>query len=354
MTSVDASRRLRVAIVGLGMGELMLDTVSASPRAFVSALCDAREAHARSLAERFRVPAVYTDYDEMLATEELDAVCICTPNRLHAPMVRAAIGRGLHVMCEKPLTLDSGEARALVAAARAAGITHGINFSNRSNPAVQYIRTQLEAGVCGRIREVHLTYLQDWLSDPDAGYSWRNSRAESGSGVLGDLGSHVLDLSRIFVGEVAAVSAQLAVVTPERPRADGTTGVVDADDLAHVHLRYVTGAYGLLRVSRIARGRCDVRRVELFGDRASLVLEVDAGVNRVLRADAMTGWRADGFREVYAYDPAISTWGGNTAAWIDAVLDRRPMSPDFEDGLRCQEILDAAVCSDKERRWIDL
>lgn len=332
----------------------MLNAVSTSPRASVAALCDARDTHARSLAGRYDVHAVYSDYDEMLATEELDAVCICTPNRLHAPMVRAAVARGLHVMCEKPLTLDAAEAHSLVVAARGAGITHGINFSNRSNPAVQYIQTQLETGVCGRIREVHLTYLQDWLSDSNAEYTWRNSRTESGSGVLGDLGSHMLDLSRVFIGEVSAVSAQLAVVTPERPRGDGEMGIVDADDLAHVHLRYANGAYGLLRVSRIARGRCDYRRVELYGDRASLVLEVDTGVTRVLRADSMTGWRGDGFREVYACDPAVPTWGGNTVAWIDAICDGRPMSPDFEDGLRCQEILDAAIRSDDERRWIDL
>jgi predicted dehydrogenase len=269
-------------------------------------------------------------------------------------MVRAAIARGLHVMCEKPLTLDTAEARSLLAAARAAGITHAVNFSNRRNPAVQFVQSQLEAGMCGSIREIHLSYLQDWLSDPGAGYTWRNSRAESGSGVLGDLGSHVLDLGRVFAGEVRAVFAQLAVITPERRRADGTMGTVDADDLAYLQLRYANGAYGLVRVSRVARGRCDGRCIEIYGERASLVLEIDSDVNRVLRADTATNWRGNSFRQVYSTDPAETNWGGNTQSWIEAIADGRPVSPSFEDAVHCQEILDAAIRSDHEGRWIEL
>jgi predicted dehydrogenase len=336
------------------MGAAMLDALARHPGADVRALCDPVEERVSALATQYNVPRIYADYEEMLAAEQLDGVCISTPNRLHTPMVRAALDRGLHVMCEKPLTLDTGEARSLLEQARAAGITHGINFSNRPNPAVKYVKQQLDADVCGRIYEVHLAYLQDWLADPSAEYTWRNSRAESGSGALGDIGSHVLDLSRLFVGEVAAVSAHLGIVMSERVRPDGTVGQVDADDLAYLHLRYAGGTHGLLRVSRVARGRCDIRRVELFGERASLVLEIDQGVARVLRADEVTAWRGDGFREVFAQDPRISTWGGNVLEWVDASLEGREMSPNFEDGLRSQEILDAAIRSDAAQRWIDL
>ena len=96
------------------------------------------------------------------------------------------------------------------------------------------------------------------------------------------------------------------------------------------------------------------RKRNASGERASLVLEIDEQLTRVLRADEMTTWRGDGFREVFAVDPRISTWGGNTLAWVDAALDGREMSPNFEDGLRNQEILDAAIRSDAERHWIDL
>jgi predicted dehydrogenase len=94
--------------------------------------------------------------------------------------------------------------------------------------------------------------------------------------------------------------------------------------------------------------------VELYGERASLVLEMDKGVNRVLRADEPTAWRGDGFRVVFAFDPNVRTWGGNIMAWVDAALARREMRPSFEDGLRCQEILDAALRSHTEGRWIDV
>lgn len=350
----NENRRLRVAVVGLRMGRGHLEALAAHPRAEIRAVCEPVEERAKEMSTAFNVPGVYADYETMLASEELDGVCIATPNRLHTPMVSAAIRRGLHVMCEKPLTLDTAEARELLKMARAAGVTHATNFSNRPNPTVRYVQEQVGAGVLGRVYEVHLAYLQDWLSDPAAPYTWRNSQAESGSGALGDIASHMLDLGRVFLGEVASVSAHLGVVTPQRARPDGTMGQVDADDLAYLHLRYANGAHGQVRVSRVARGRCDIKRVELYGERASLVLEIDKGINRVLRADEETRWRGDGFREVFAFDPDVNTWGGNVHEWVDAALERREMTPSFEDGLRCQEILDAALRSDAERRWIDV
>jgi predicted dehydrogenase len=349
----NGEQRFRVAVAGLRIGQHHLAALAGHPAAEIRAVCDAVEERAREMAVEFSVPAIYADYEAMLAAENLDGVCIATPNHLHAPMIRAALRRGLHVMCEKPLALDAGEARDLLDEARAAGLTHATNFSNRPNPAVQYVQ-QLAADVLGRIYDVHLTYLQDWLSDPATPYTWRNSRTESGSGALGDIASHMVDLGRLFVGEVAAVSAHLGVVTPERVRPDGTVGRVDADDLAYLHLRYANGPHGLVRVSRVARGRCDLKRVELYGERASLVLEMDKGVNRVLRADEPTVWRGDTFREVFACDPNVRTWGGNILAWVDAALAHRAVRPSFEDGLRCQEILDAALRSHAEQRWIDV
>ena len=348
----EDSRRLRVAVAGLRIGELHLAALASHPRAELVAVCDVRGEFAREMAARYGVSRVYEQYEAMLAAEKLEGVCIATPNVLHTPMVRAALDRGLHVLCEKPLTLDTGEARQLLAQARAAGVTHAINFSNRPNPVVRYVEEQLEAGVLGRVYEAHLAYLQDWLSDTTALYTWRNSKQDSGSGALGDIASHVLDLSRLFLGEVAAVSAHLGIVTPERRRADGTLGQVDADDLAYLHLRYAGGTHGLLRVSRVARGRCDIRRVELFGEKASLVLEIDHDLSRVLRADEVTAWRGDGFREVFAHDARIRTWGGVVQSWVDASLERRQMTPNFEDGLRCQQIVDAALRSAAEGRWI--
>jgi predicted dehydrogenase len=354
MAMGDGEQRLRVAVAGLRIGREHLVALAKHSAAEIRAVCDPVEERAREMAAAFGVPAIYADYEAMLAKEDLDGVCIATPNRLHAPMIRAALRRGLHVMCEKPLALDAAEARDLLGEARAAGVTHATNFSNRPNPAVHYVQEQLAADVLGRIYELHLTYLQDWLSEPAAPYTWRNSLAESGSGALGDIASHMLDLGRLFVGEVAAVSAHLGVVTPERVRPDGTVGHVDADDLAYLHLRYANGPHGLVRVSRVARGRCDLKRVELYGERASLVLEMDKGVNRVLRADEPTVWRGDNFRVVFAFDPNVRTWGGNVLAWVDAALAHREMCPSFEDGLRCQEILDAALRSHTEGCWMDV
>ncbi len=350
----NGDRKLRVGVVGLRMGEGHLQALVSHPRAEVRAVCDPIEERAREMSATYGAPGVYADYATMLDREELDGVCIATPNRLHTPMVQEAIRRGLHVMCEKPLTLDTAEAHDLLAQARRAGITHATNFSNRPNPTVKYVKEQIDAGVLGRVYEVHLTYLQDWLSDASAPYTWRNSVEESGSGAWGDIASHMLDLSRLFVGEVDAVDAHFGVMTPERIRPDGTVGRVDADDLAHAHLRYANGALGLVRVSRVARGRNDLKRVEIYGEKASLVLTMDRGINEVRRADEAAAWRGDLFRPVFVYDPTIRIWGGNVLEWVDAALEGREMSPSFEDGLRCQQILDAGVRSNEAGRWVDV
>jgi predicted dehydrogenase len=352
MLSESTSRSLRVAVAGLRIGEWHARAVAEHPRAVLSAVCDANPERAEAVALKYGAGNAYTSYERMLEAEELDGVSIATPNALHVPMVRAALARGLHVMCDKPLSLYTTEASELLSEARAAGVTHGINFSNRPNPAVRFLQSMLEPETIGRIYEIHLSYLQDWLSDPGAPFTWRNSRAESGSGALGDIASHVLDLGRLFAGEIESVSASLGTVVPERLDASGIANKVDVDDLAYMCLRFANGAHGLLRVSRVARGRCDIRRVEIYGERASFVLEIDHGISRVLRADEMTAWRGDGFREVFASDSRLWSWGGNIAEWIDASIERREMSPNFEDGLRCQEVLDAALQSADMRCWM--
>ncbi|MDB5076382.1 MAG: oxidoreductase [Chloroflexi bacterium] len=354
MTEEGRDTPLRVAVAGLRIGEWHARAVAEHPNAELCAVCDADLERAEMVAAMHHARSTYTDFTTMLDAEELDGLCIATPNALHAPMIRAALDRGLHVMCDKPLTLDTEEARDLLALARETRRIHGINFSNRPNPAVRFLKEQIDGGVLGRIYEAHLTYLQDWLSDADAPFTWRNSKAASGSGALGDIASHVLDLGRLFVGEVQSVSARLGTVVPERTGLDGAMRAVDVDDLAHVQLQFDSGTHGLVRVSRVARGRCDIRRVELFGERASFVLEIDQDISRVLRADEVTAWRGDGFREVFAHDARIWTWGGNVTHWIDRARLGEEMTPSFEDGLRCQEILDAALRSADERRWIDV
>jgi predicted dehydrogenase len=345
---------LRVAVAGLRIGEWHARAVAEHPHAELRAVCDANPERAEAVALKHGAKSTYTSYTHMLESEDLDGVCIATPNSLHVPMVREALARNLHVMCDKPLSLDTSEASDLLDSARAAGVTHAVNFSNRPNPSVRFVRSVLETEGLGRIYEVHMTYLQDWLSDPSAPYTWRNSRSESGSGALGDIASHVLDLGRFFVGEIDSVSALLGTVVGERKDIGGVANQVDVDDLAFLNLRFASGSYGTVRVSRVARGRCDIRRIELFGERASLVLEIDQGVSRVLRADEETAWRGDGFREVFASDSRIWSWGGNISAWIDAAIERRETTPSFEDGLRCQQVLDAALRSANERRWVDV
>ena len=354
--SAGTDREFRIGIVGLRMGAFMLEKLAAHPRAVVVALCDPATDRIISLGDQYGVPGRYADYETMLDAEHLDGVCVSTPNRLHAPMVETALRRGLHVICEKPFTLNTADATRLLALAREKGVTHAVNFSNRTNPAVHFVQRQIASGVLGRVYQARFAYLQDWLADADFPYSWKMSKAESGSGALGDIGSHVLDLGRLLLGEVRSVSARLVTATRERARPDGSVGIVDVDDVADLQIDFVSGTCGQVSASRVARGYRDYRRVELYGERASLILEIDWGLIRVLRADETSVAQGEGFREVFAYDARewSSIWGGNTAAWVDAASAGRQMTPSFEDAVRCQEIVDAASVSATERRWVDL
>ncbi len=349
-------RQFRVAVVGLRVGVNMLDALASHPRAKVVSICDTDEPRLRELADQYGIGRIYLDYGQMLESEQLDGVCIATPNRLHVPMARLALERGLHVMCEKPLALSTQDARDLLLLARRKGVTHAVNFSNWTNPAVRYVKDLIDAGELGRIYQAHLAYLQDWLADATAPYSWRNSKADSGTGALGDLGSHVIDLGRLFAGEIGSVSATLAVIIAERHSPDGSLRRVDADDLVDMQIRFRSGTLASLRVSRVARGFGDYRRIELYGERSALILEIDSNVIRVTRADEANLMTGRDFRLVFARDArrGEGRWTGNTIAWADAALEGRPFSPNFEDGLRCQQVIDAAVRSDAERRWIDL
>lgn len=315
------------------------------------AVVDPVAAAVEAAAARFGVPHAFTDYRDLLAAP-VDAVSICTPNIYHEPIALAAIAAGKHVLCEKPLALSQEGARRMVEAAQAAGVITAVNFRYRFIPAAWFAHDLIAAGELGEIYHVYGNYFNGSMVDPQTPISWRQARAESGSGALGDLGSHLIDLYRYWFGEIASVQGHLRTFTTARPAAGGGTAPVDVDDAATCLLRLTNGAEGLVNASRNALGHNNHQRVEVYGTKGSLIYEIekwDTGGDRLQLCLGAGQARHNAFATV-PVPPSYLTSHPERAMddFIDAIRSGTPMTPNFTDGLRCQEVLDATELSAQE------
>jgi predicted dehydrogenase len=237
-----------------------------SPYAEVVALCDVNPANLAAAATKYGVSATYADYRELFARESIDAVDVSTPNVSHAEISLAAISRRLNVLCEKPLAMSRFETREMASAARTAGVKTAVNFTYRHVPAAAFVREIIQSGEIGEIYHVVTSYNQGWLVDPASPRVWRLNQKLTGTGVLGDLGSHLIDLARFWFGEFAAVSGHLKTFTSERPMPGGVgTGTVDVDDAASFLVEFKSGATGSFFCTRNAFARANSQRAEIYG-----------------------------------------------------------------------------------------
>ena len=320
-------------------------------------VADPVEAAARSAAEQFGVPQVFTNYQDLLA-RPLDAVSICTPNVYHEPISLAALDAGLHVLCEKPLAMDHAGARRMHERAVAAGVKPAINFRYRNIPAAWFPRDLIAGGELGEIYHVYAHYFNGSMVDPATPMAWRQARAASGSGALGDLASHIIDLCRYWVGEIASVQGHLRTFTTERPATTGGTSPVDVDDAATCIFRFANGAEAVVNASRNGFGRNNYQRIEVYGTKGGLVYEIekaDVGGEHLQLCLGAGQARYNAFATV----PVPLTYlAGNPQRamtdFVDAIRADTPMAPNFEDGMICQEILDAVELSAREGRRIEL
>jgi predicted dehydrogenase len=280
-------------------------------------------------------------------------------------MAIAAAEAGKVVFCEKPLANTRAEAERMLAAVERAGVLHMLCHNYRRAPAVALAKRMIEAGEIGELRHFRGTYLQDWIVDPEFPLVWRLQKAKAGSGALGDIASHSLDLARHLVGDVAEVCSHLQTFVAERPLEDGSgRGPVDVDDAAVALLRFENGAIGTLEGSRFCPGRKNYNRFEINGSRGSLVFDLE-------RMNELEVYREEGassgFRTVLATDeshPYVAAWWppGHILGYehtfthtvLDLILaiDRAELPvPNFGDGLANQRVLDAIERAHGSRSW---
>lgn len=355
------SQPIRVGVIGAG-GIARLrhlpayQACSEAGTAEIVAVCDPLEENARRAAEEFHVPNVFADYHQVLALDGLDAVSICTPNSSHEPISLAALDRRVHVMCEKPLAMDYPGSRRMYETARRAERKTAVNFRYRWIPAAGFVRDLIGSGELGSIYHVYLNYFNGGLHDPTTPMRWRQQRSEAGSGALGDLASHLIDLARYWIGEIEDVTGNLRTFVTERPLVGGGIGAVDVDDAASFFARFRNGAQGSFNSSRCAVGRGNYQRAEIYGTKGAIVYEIekgDAGGDHIqLYAESNP---SAGYREVSVPEPYLAN--NPLRPMIDfvaAIRDNQEPTPNFYDGMVCQEVLDAVEISAREHRPVRL
>jgi predicted dehydrogenase len=317
------------------------------------------------MAERFGYEAGYARWEELIADNRVQLFDNAGPNHLHAEPCIAAAKAGKHVLCEKPLARNAAEAYRMLQAVRAAGVVHLCGFNYRFLPAVRLAKQILEEGRLGRILQFRGRYLQSSLADPDFPFRWRSDRAQAGFGVLGDLGSHVVDLARFLAGEPARVMGSVAIFFKERPLAGEPARrlPVTVDDAFQALVEFAGGATGVLEASKVCLGSKNRLEFEVNGSEGSLrfTLERLNELELYLRADERDGLA--GFRRMDVTDPAhpfvARWWPRHPLGWdqtfvhevaclLEAIAGTGTVAPygaTFEDGYRAAVICDAIAAS---------
>ncbi|MFL6190048.1 MAG: Gfo/Idh/MocA family protein [Actinomycetes bacterium] len=328
----------------------------------MAAICGRDQAAVAAAATRLGWPAWETDWKRLVQRDDVDLVDVCTPGSSHAEISIAALEAGRHVLCEKPLANTVDEARAMAAAAERAatgGVRAMVGFNFRRVPAVALARQLVAAGRLGPIRHVRAAYLASHALDPELPLAWRHQASEAGSGALGDLGAHAVDLAQHLAGDrIAGVSALTETFVRERPLpgGGGARGPVTVDDAALFIARFGGGALGSFEATRLAAGHTEGLAVELNGELGSVVWELGA-LNELRLFDATEEPATQGFRRIQvtrAEHPYAGAWwpDGHTIGYehtfthevrdlIQAIADGRDPEPSFADGLQVQEVLDA-------------
>ncbi|GAA3435290.1 Gfo/Idh/MocA family protein [Kutzneria kofuensis] len=309
-------------------------------------------------AAKFGWESAETDWRAVVDRPDIDVIDICTPGDSHAEIAIAALAAGKHVLCEKPLANTVEEASRMAAAAASAAGRSMVMFNYRRVPALALARQLIADGRIGVVRQVRAQYLQDWLVDPDFPLTWRLDAASAGSGALGDLGAHSIDMAQFLTGQrISAVGGVLETFVDSRPLLDGSgRGPVTVDDAALFTARFDGGAIGVFEATRFATGRKNAMRIEVSGSLGTLSYDQES-MNELRFYDGAEDARTAGFRRILVTEsthPYMDAWWppGHIIGYehtfihqvrdfVTGVVEGTELSPSFDEGLQVQRVLDA-------------
>ncbi len=348
------ARQLRVGVIGTGFGgRVHIPGFRMHPDTTVVAISSSSLEKARSVAQKLGVPHACESAEALIARDDIDLVSITTPPFLHRDMLLAAVGHGKHVLCEKPLPLSAQQGREMVSAAQKAGVVAAINHEFRFVPARARFGQLARDGYLGNVHTLEIMNLFPRRPTPQsAPWNWW-SEAERGGGVLGAIGSHYIDATRAWLGEVDGVYALLDTYVRERhDPATNETRPVTSDDTASLLLRLANGAQAGIRVSSVSAGRFN--KVVATGDAGTLMLENDETLHGALGGAETEQLPIPAELQLVPVegDRLIAPFLKLVTELVKQVRGEPGEAPSLEDGLRHQEVLDAARRSAREQRWI--
>ncbi|MCK4796112.1 MAG: Gfo/Idh/MocA family oxidoreductase [Spirochaetes bacterium] len=334
----------------------------------MKAICGRSRGKVKKAAQNWGWESYETDWHELIKRKDIDLIDISTPNDLHEDIAIAAAKAGKHIFCEKPMAMNLTEAKSMLNAAQKANIKHMLCFNYRRVPAIGLMKQLIKEGKIGKIYHIRSVYLQDWLIDPKFPLVWRLDKTRCGSGALGDLGAHIIDLARYLVGEFSHVVGMTETFIKERPMLKGKgKGKVTVDDAALFLAKFANGALGSFEATRLAAGRKNGQRIEINGSKGSLVFELER-MNELKYYSRQDKDYERGFKTILVTErnhPYINAWWpaghiiGYEHTFVNTVYDlmnciaeNKMPSPSFVDGVKCQAVLEAVEKSAKMKKWV--
>ena len=339
------------------------------------AICGRDEEAVAEAARRYGYEGYYTDWREMLEDDRIQLFDNGGPNNAHAEPCIAAAQASKHIFCEKPLARTGEEAKQMLDAVTQAGVKHMVAFNYRFVPAIRLARNLIDSGALGQIYHFRAIYLQEWIM-PHYGTPkiWRLDKGIAGSGAIGDLGAHIIDLGRFLVGEMKSVSAMTQTFIDERPLPDGSgTGKVDVDDAFVAAVEFENGAIGTLEATRFGSGRKNYEVLEINGEKGSIHFNLERlNELQVFWVDEKPK-ETQGFHNVLVtegHHPWIDNWWphGHIIGWehtfvhelthlLDCIVNDKDVAPygaTFEDGYRAAAVCDAIAESAAAKKQVDI
>lgn len=383
-------KKLNVGMIGYKfMGKAHSNAWKKAPYFFdvpvepvLKVVCGRHAGPLKAFADRWGWEEIETDWKKVIDREDIDIVDIGVPTHLHHEIALAAAKAGKHIFCEKPMAVSYDQAKEMFEAARENGITHYLNHNYRRCPAVRLAKQLIDDGKIGRIFHWRGAYLQSWIVDPQFPLTWHLQKETAGSGPHYDLNSHSVDLARYLVGEIKSVACMTTQFIPERPLPDeeaagtfkGATtgegmGKVTVEDAAFMLVEFENGALGSFEATRFAPGRKNYNYFEIYGSQGSLIFDLER-MNELKFFSNEDPENAQGFRTIIAteacHDYMENWWPpghiiGYEHEFVHAVVDflaavenDATIEPNFYDGMKEMQILDAGLKSAEDGRKLVL
>ncbi len=347
----------------------------------MKAICGRDEEWVSDAARSFGWEGYETSWESLVARDDIDLIDITAPSNFHKDIAIAAAKNGKDIFCEKPLALSVEDAQEMLDAVEKAGVKHMIGFNYRRTPAIMLAKKMIDEGKIGRIFHFRGMYLQDWIIDPNFPLVWRLDKEVAGSGSLGDLGAHTIDLARWLVGDFQEVIGMSETFIKERPVPSKMTGLsaqktetaekgeVTVDDATAFLGKFKNGAMGTFEATRFAPGHRNTNFFEINGSKGSIRFDFES-MNELeyYNVDDCEGYQ--GFRKILVTEeihPYIDAWwpSGHIIGYehtfihevkdlIEAIGHDKMPEPNFKDGVACQKVLDAVERSIEKKIWIEV